>query len=104
MKGMLVHVLRCAVADCTNGGLTSKYDSFILIGPGIPEHFEPTKDTPALFVEDRARFGYRAVPDSSPEQFHKRGPMFGGNFVYSSDSRFPGKAPIAVHDRFESNY
>jgi hypothetical protein len=30
------------------------------------------------------------------------GPMFGGNFVYTSDSRFPNKYPIPVHDRWES--
>lgn len=30
------------------------------------------------------------------------GPMFGGNFVYSSDSRFPFDYPLGIHDRFES--
>ena len=30
------------------------------------------------------------------------GPMFGGNFIYSSDSRFPSDSPIKVFDRFES--
>ena len=28
--------------------------------------------------------------------------MFGGNFIHTSDSRFPGRAPIPVHDRVES--
>ena len=27
--------------------------------------------------------------------------MMGGNFIYTSDSRFPGDAPIPVHDRVE---
>jgi len=27
--------------------------------------------------------------------------MFGGNFIYTSDSRFPNKYPIAIHDRYE---
>lgn len=31
----------------------------------------------------------------------KRGGMFGGNFISTSDSRFPTTAPIPVHDRFE---
>jgi len=31
----------------------------------------------------------------------RRGGMFGGNFIESSDSRFPVQAPIPVHDRFE---
>jgi hypothetical protein len=32
----------------------------------------------------------------------KLGPMFGGNFIYSSDSRFPSDAPIRIHDRYET--
>jgi len=28
--------------------------------------------------------------------------MFGGNFIHTSDSRFPGRAPIPVHDRVEA--
>jgi len=28
--------------------------------------------------------------------------MCGGNFVYTSDSRFPARAPISVHDRVET--
>ena len=28
--------------------------------------------------------------------------MFGGNFVYTSDSRFPSDYPIPIHDRFET--
>ena len=31
----------------------------------------------------------------------RTGGMFGGNFVTTSDSRFPTSAPIPVHDRFE---
>lgn len=31
----------------------------------------------------------------------RRGGMFGGNFITTSDSRFPVTAPIPVHDRFE---
>lgn len=30
------------------------------------------------------------------------GPMFGGQFIYSSDSRFPSDQPIHIHDRFET--
>ena len=28
--------------------------------------------------------------------------MMGGNFIHTSDSRFPGRAPIPVHDRVEA--
>jgi len=29
--------------------------------------------------------------------------MAGGNWIYTSDSRFPSDAPISVHDRVENN-
>lgn len=45
-----------------------------------------------------------AVPIDKPEGLV--GPMFGGNFVYTSDSRFREltrmDGPIHVHDRFET--
>jgi hypothetical protein len=31
----------------------------------------------------------------------KRGGMFGGHYIKTSDSRFPVTSPIPVHDRFE---
>jgi hypothetical protein len=29
--------------------------------------------------------------------------MWGGHFVYSSDSRWPTRRPIPLHDRYEGN-
>lgn len=43
-------------------------------------------------------------PHFKPEAYCGGHPMFGGNFVWSSDSRFRrqyGDQPIKVHDRFE---
>jgi hypothetical protein len=36
-----------------------------------------------------------------PDGKARTGGMFGGNFITTSDSRFPVTAPIPVHDRFE---
>jgi hypothetical protein len=44
--------------------------------------------------------GYKAVPVDAPKD--KLGPMAGGCFIYTCDSRMPGKAPIALHDRYET--
>ena len=33
---------------------------------------------------------------------NKTGYMFGGNFAYSSDSRFPFDYPLGIHDREET--
>jgi hypothetical protein len=101
MKGMLVSVLRSAT-DCSNGGVTSTHSEFLLVGPGIPEIFE-ARNLPVLRCEPW--YGhYRAVAESKPGWIVENlaGPMFGGNFIWTSDSRFPGKHPIPVHDRFET--
>jgi hypothetical protein len=108
-KGLIVDVLREAPnplfpnADTTNGGVSRKYNSFVLVGEGVPEVFEERKDLPALKLVKR-NFGGRiylhAEPFEKPEGHV--GPMSGGNFVYSCDSRFPNDYPISIHDRFET--
>jgi hypothetical protein len=97
-KGLLVDIIG---RDCTNGGITSGKTKAILCGHGIPEVFESNENTPALKIEP-GNGGRKliAVPVEQPSD--QCGPMFGGNFVYSSDSRFPSDQPIHVHDRFET--
>jgi hypothetical protein len=98
-KGLLVHVLR-SVGDCTNGGVTTRYEKFVLVGEGVAEIFAPSEDAPELQLGRRGDYIY-AVPTEEPKGSHM-GPMSGGNFIYTSDSRFPSRQPIAVHDRFET--
>ena len=69
----------------------------LLVGDGIPEIFEG-EGLPVLEVLPGHISGFRAVPVVQPSGM--AGPMFGGNFVYSSDSRLP-REPIPVHDRYE---
>ena len=106
MKGLHVYVLRHpGWPDTTNGGVTSRFDSLTLTGEGITGPFEPLPDTPELRLVKRPGIGrggatyLHAVPvvDGEP----KTGGMFGGNYVATSDSRFPSDYPIPVHDRFE---
>lgn len=102
-KGILVFVLRSDV-DCTNGGLTTKHDKFVLIGDGLPEIFEPSEDSPPLYLIRRkfpAKDGSGMRDYLHASTTPSQSGMFGGNFVYSSDSRFPNDYPISVHDRFE---
>lgn len=108
MKG-----LTCSVyankehGDCSNRGVTSRVKSVILLDPAgvsdsIPRLFEPTDDCPALVLKEKKVFGepyYYAVPldlDGSGKNV-----MFGGAFIYTSDSRFPSRQPLPVHDRVE---
>jgi hypothetical protein len=95
-KGLLVEIMG---KDCTNNGATSGKSMAILIIKGCEVFFE-TENYPALkIIPGRGSRKYIAVPADTPEGVY---PMFGGHFIYSSDSRFIYNNPIHVHDRFES--
>lgn len=111
-KGLLGFVYRNGKTDTTNGGVSSKHDQLVLVTQEA-EIFEPSPDMPALYL---AQWYGRTIacpqnleadigkvrsqrPDSSVD--HLGCWMFGGNFVYSCDGRWPTKAPIPVYDRME---
>lgn len=106
MKGMLVSFYRCADGrDCTNGGVSAQAVNALLIGEGIPQIFEGTSVDTVLELKKKNIYGeyVYAVPLIAPgdDKSGMVGPMFGGNFIYTSDSRFPNRYPIPVHDRWE---
>jgi len=104
LKGMLVTALRNANGDCTNSGVTSHHSSLYLIGPGVPKVVEVPKHAPNILRLDTIRGRKVAKPRPPASKLGVRGGawMMGGNFIWSSDSRFPSSAPIPVHDRFET--
>lgn len=104
LTGLHVTTARTSGVDCTNGGVTSKYEHFILLceegnDPDVSGPFSPSPDTPALVLKGRGDYLY-AVPKEIVDR--KEHSMFGGNWVYTSDSRFPCHYPIPVHDRQET--
>ncbi len=102
MSNILTFVLRNSMGDSTNNGLTSKEDSIILHhGPDLQVDMIPDDE---LILVERTLFGEEAN-FAVPAGIYKSGKhsMFGGNFIHTSDSRFPAKAPISVHDRVENN-
>jgi hypothetical protein len=96
------------LGDCTNGGFSSRYNMATLTGVGVDSLREPDDLAPELMLVRRmlptkssrgARAVYfHAIPFDIPVGVAT---MFGGNFIYSSDSRFPCDYPIPVHDRIE---
>jgi hypothetical protein len=98
-----VHVLRSDY-DCTNGGVTARENSFTLLGENEPV---PAGRGPFLRVVKRT-FGREVYVHAEPvEARHGMiGPMSGGNFVHTSDSRYRDLVghdyPISVHDRFDT--
>jgi len=99
-KGLLVSTFRSPGSEATMGGLSSKHDKFIITGPDIPGIFEPGDDAPEL-VLDQIRDHLFVRPPFKPAPGNV-GWMFGGNFVFTSDSRFPIDYPLPVHDRQET--
>lgn len=101
-KGLLVNVYRWTLGDCTADGISSKKDSLILVGEGIPEIFEGDETNTVKLVRRNLYSGEYLHVEPIEQPAGMNGPQFGGSFVYSSDSRFPSDYPIGIHDRFEN--
>ena len=103
-KGLNVNVLRSSGGDCTLGGLSSKVDSVLLVSEDVTVQgpFEVNEDEDYMVLVRRDIGGeyLHAVPNSILKSGKR--PMAGGNFIYTSDSRFPCRYPISVHDRLEN--
>ena len=104
VEGLLVSVYRSGGSDCTNGGISGKVNGGLITGDGVDcKVFTPSEENPHyVIIKDNVcgRERIRAVPADLLES--GKWTMFGGNFLYTSDSRFPSNAPIAIHDRVES--
>ena len=103
-KGISADVLRGRY-ESTNGGVSSKYDSFLIIDPSIEGgYLESNSTMPELKLVRRNLAGREYVHAEPLEPVKKGnvGYMFGGNFIHTSDSRFPNDYPIPIHDRQET--
>lgn len=113
MKGLLCSIFESKDhGNCSNNGISARYSRCILCPDpeadqdwGIPKIFNPDAEAPAVVLrtfrisEDREHV--YAVPVELLERGNG-GWMFGGSFIYTSDSRFPLGHPIPLHDRVEN--
>jgi len=95
--------------DCTANGVSSQRKQFVLVDDAIEAPFE-VDDNDVYLVIVRRDFSFGTYLHVEPRINGKEirpngsvGPMMGGNFVYSCDSRFNqiSKYPLPIHDRFE---
>jgi hypothetical protein len=109
MNILLTYPFRNPLGDCTNNGLSSKVDHAYLVWEVDPidevkllEDFYQEKGEDFFVIKKRFLFG-KFSQIAVPYSIYKTGrhSMMGGNFLYTSDSRFPSDAPIAIHDRIE---
>lgn len=107
--GMLVSVYRAAGrGDCTNSGASSSADFLCVVNVEGP--YEPSADMPGFELVHRGDMPVLVpymVPYNGISNTKRVGPMFGGNYAASSDSRFreataPFYGALPIFDRYES--
>ena len=103
-KGISCQIYRWNLGECSNGGISSKFNEVVVIDPEINGPFEPDEKTPAVKLVRRTIYGetYIHAEPILPSGEYKHF-MAGGTFIYACDSRFRNvcKYPVALHDRTE---
>lgn len=105
MKALPISVYRDDLGDCTNGGITSKYDRLLLVCEDGFIHIDDENPPENLVVLVSRDFGGREYKHLEPFKSPDSGCigwMYGGNIACTSDSRFPSEYPLRVHDRQET--
>lgn len=105
VKALAIDVYRRKGTDCSNGGISWKFDRLLLVGVNGPETVD-MDNPPANAVKMVTRtFGFGTFSHLEPLNAPDDGCvgwMAGGAFGYTSDSRFPSSQPISIHDRQET--
>lgn len=106
--GLRAHIYKHEGRDFSNGGISEHADEVTITNIDGP--FEPSDDAPAvLLVSGNLPRTAKIVPVGAPEGVV--GPMAGGTYVSTSDSRFAEAVQgytgsyqnvVALHDRYES--
>lgn len=110
MKKISCSVFRSNIGDCSNGGITNKFDTLNLYSDVNTAEDLANIPEGSLVLIKRDLFG-RSADYVVPVQYAiipfgnvmSKSVMFGGCFVWCSDSRFRelSQLPLPVHDRVE---
>ena len=105
-KDKTICILKDNLGDCSNNGLSARYDRLQMISESEMLDFVGNTENVVVRI-DRLLFG-KIMPVLVPFELyrdyktHRLPVMFGGNFAYTSDSRFNWDYPLPIHDRVES--
>lgn len=94
--GVLCYVLRKADHQPGTRIISDRHSKFVLIGEDLDTTSVPTDEIPALRFVREQRFGRAWTMYAEP--FDAGIFAFGGNWLWTSDSRFPADHPIRIHD------
>ena len=108
MKGLNAYVFKSATfGDSSNGGVSASHDKVFVVGSdSVPlESYIDGSPYPVVRLT-RNTFGDVVAQPVAARPAGAVGPMFGGAFIHTSDSRF-SKATgvygaIPLHDRYET--
>lgn len=109
--GLRAQIYRGSLGDCSNGGISGRVNEVTIINVEGP--FDPTPEAPAVrLVRGNIWGSVKIVVEDDDSRGPERvGPMFGGTFVATSDSRFADAVDkligtrggaVALHDRYET--
>ena len=108
--GLLVNVYKTEGRDCTNGGVSSKWNIKGLCLINVPGPFNPSEDYPAAQLVKQS-FYFGDSVKIIPEECEGKQTMMGGNYAATSDSRFSEMieyflghsfyGAVPIHDRVE---
>jgi hypothetical protein len=103
--GMLASIYDSPLGNCSNNGVSAKAKQVCIVNVEGP--FDPKDDAPAVKLIKSRNGNLVCVPVGLEHKWT----MFGGAFVYTSDSRFNREVerlsgydhsfPVALHDRVE---
>ncbi len=104
---LTIEVYRNGHGDCSNGGMSAKADTLLLICPGGPWTTLDCPAYPICRVADHPTVkGHQFIVPCDKNGVQPSGwYMFGGNFAHTSDSRWResiADSPLKIHDRTES--
>lgn len=107
MKALPISVYKDNNGDCSNGGITSRYDRLLLVcDEGFIEVDETNPPENLVKIVTRKLFGeeYKHIEPVAKTDAGCVGWMSGGCIGYSCDSRFSrmSRYPLSIHDRQES--
>jgi len=110
-------IARVYHSDYRGGCASDQLREITIVGPEVDPVFEPTPDRPAYELVQHVRGSVCLQPvarrdGGSADRREVIGPMFGGNFAHTSDSRVSDAVArllghrfygaIAIHDRYET--
>jgi hypothetical protein len=93
--GLLVNVYKTEGRDCTNGGVSSKWNIKGLCLINVPGPFNPSEDYPAAQLVKQS-FYFGDSVKIIPEECEGKQTMMGGNYAATSDSQ--GSVTPLRHD------